>query len=174
MSPRRKKVLVLGAGMIGSAIARDLAADPALRVDVADARADAVARVAALAPVGRLRTDLDRPGAARRLADGYDLVLGALPSLIGFGTVRSAVEAGRAIVDISFMPEDARRLDSLAQRNGVTAVVDCGVAPGLSNMMAGAAASRLDPPERLEILVGGLPVERRWPFDYRPASHRGT
>jgi saccharopine dehydrogenase-like NADP-dependent oxidoreductase len=49
----------------------------------------------------------------------------------------------------------------------VTAVVDCGVAPGLSNMMCGAAAARLDPLESVEIYVGGLPAERHWPFDYK-------
>jgi saccharopine dehydrogenase-like NADP-dependent oxidoreductase len=167
MSERTKKVVVLGAGMIGSAMARDLAADAGLRVDVADARADALERVAAQAPVGRVRADLASPDAVRRLVGGYDLVIDALPSVIGFQTLRAVIEAGRTIVDISFMPENLLDLDPLARGRGVVAVADCGVAPGLSNMMAGAAASRLDPCERVEIYVGGLPVERRWPFDYK-------
>jgi saccharopine dehydrogenase-like NADP-dependent oxidoreductase len=49
----------------------------------------------------------------------------------------------------------------------VTAVVDCGVAPGVSNLMVGHAAARLERCERVEIYVGGLPAERRWPFDYK-------
>jgi len=163
----RKKVVVLGAGMIGSAMARDLAADSGLQVDVADARADSLERVAAQAPVGAVRADLASPEAVRRLVATYDLVVGALPSVIGFQTLRAAIEAGRPVVDISFMPETLLDLDPLARERGVVAVADCGVAPGLSNMMAGAAASRLDPCERIEIYVGGLPVERRWPFDYK-------
>jgi lysine 6-dehydrogenase len=70
-------------------------------------------------------------------------------------------------VDISFMAEDPLQLSALAQARGVTAVVDCGVAPGMSNLLCGHAAARLDPCESLAIYVGGLPVERRWPFEYK-------
>jgi saccharopine dehydrogenase-like NADP-dependent oxidoreductase len=167
MSESLKKVVVLGAGMVGQAIARDLAADAGLRVDVADVRPEALARVAARAEVGTVRADLANPDAVRRLVGGYELAVGALPSVIGLQTLRAVIEAGRRYVDISFMPEDALELDALAREKGVTAVVDCGVAPGLSNMMCGAAAARLRPAESVEIYVGGLPVERRWPFDYK-------
>jgi saccharopine dehydrogenase-like NADP-dependent oxidoreductase len=162
-----KKVVVLGAGMIGTAMARDLAEDSGLRVDVADVRPEALARVAEDGGVGTVKADLGNPEAVRRLAGRYDFVVGALPSVIGLQTVRAVVEAGRDMVDISFMPENALELDELAREHGATVVVDAGVAPGLSNMMAGHAASRLDPCQRIEIDVGGLPVERRWPFDYK-------
>lgn len=162
-----RKVVVLGAGMVGAAIARDLADDSGLRVDVADVRPDSLERVAERARVGRVRADLGRPEVLRRLVAGYDLVVGALPSVIGLQTVRTVIDAGRDLVDISFMPEDALELDGLARERGVTAVVDCGVAPGLSNMMCGRAASLLEPCERVEIYVGGLPVARHWPFDYK-------
>jgi len=168
MRDSTKKVVVLGAGMVGQAIARDLAADAGLRVDVADVRKEALDRVAAQAPVGTVRADLANPAAVGRLVAGYELAVGALPSVIGLQTLRAVIEAGRSqYVDISFMPEDALELDSLAREHGVTAVVDCGVAPGLSNMMCGAAAARLKSVESVEIYVGGLPVERRWPFDYK-------
>ena len=114
-----------------------------------------------------MRADLRDPEVVTGLVREHDLVIGALPSHIGFATVRAVIEAGRDLVDISFMPEDARELDAFARERGVTAVVDCGVAPGVSNMMAGFAAGQLDPCEKLEIYVGGLPVERRWPFDYK-------
>jgi lysine 6-dehydrogenase len=67
------------------------------------------------------------------------------------------------------MPEDPLELDSLAKRNSVTAVVDCGVAPGMSHLLAGCAASQLLPCDNIEIYVGGLPRERRWPFEYKAA-----
>jgi saccharopine dehydrogenase-like NADP-dependent oxidoreductase len=167
MSDTAKKVVVLGAGMVGAAIARDLADDAGLRVDVADLRAEPLERVAGRARVGTVRADLASPDAVRRLASAYDLVVGALPSVIGLETLRTVIQAGRDVVDISFMPENALELDPLAREHGVTAVVDCGVAPGLSNMMCGAAAARLDPLESVEIYVGGLPVARHWPFDYK-------
>ena len=167
MSDGTKKVVVLGAGMVGAAIARDLADDAGLRVDVADMRPESLERVAERAKVGKVRADLASPDAVRRLVAAYDLVVGALPSVIGFETVKTVIEAGRDLVDISFMPEDARALDGLARERRVTVVVDCGVAPGLSNMMCGYAASRLEPYERIEIYVGGLPVARHWPFDYK-------
>jgi len=163
----KKTVVVLGAGMVGAAMAMDLAADARLRVDVADLRKESLERVAARAPVGTQTADLRNPDAVRRLVAGYDLVVGALPSAIGFQTLRAVTEAGRDLVDISFMPENALELDALARERGTTAVVDCGVAPGLSNMMVGRAASSLDPAERVEIYVGGLPVARLWPFDYK-------
>jgi saccharopine dehydrogenase-like NADP-dependent oxidoreductase len=167
MSESTRKVVVLGAGMVGQAIARDLADDAGLRVDVADVRAEALERIAQRAAVGTVRADLANPEAVRRLVAGYELAVGALPSVIGRQTLRAVLEAGRNYVDISFMPEDALELDAVARERGVVAVVDCGVAPGLSNMMCGAAAARLDPVEEVEIYVGGLPVERRWPFDYK-------
>jgi lysine 6-dehydrogenase len=148
-------------------MALDLAADSGLRVDVADMRGEALDRLEGRADVGRLKVAVGDGAALRRLVGAYDLVVGALPSVIGFEALRTVVDAGRDVVDISFMPENALEIDGLARERGTTAVVDCGVAPGLSNMMAGAAAARLDPCERVEILVGGLPVERRWPFDYK-------
>jgi lysine 6-dehydrogenase len=163
----KKKVVVLGAGMVGAAMAMDLAADPGLRVDVADVRPEALERVASRARVATRTADLARPQAVSRLVSDYDLVVGALPSAIGLQTVRAVAESGRDLVDISFMPENALELDPLARERGSTVVVDCGVAPGLSNMMVARAASSLDPAERVEIYVGGLPLARLWPFDYK-------
>jgi saccharopine dehydrogenase-like NADP-dependent oxidoreductase len=58
-------------------------------------------------------------------------------------------------------------LDALAKQHGVTAVVDCGVCPGLSNVAIGYAAASLDMTHAIHIMVGGLPVVRRWPYEYK-------
>ena len=163
----RKRVVILGGGMIGSAMATDLAGEVDWDIAVADVRSTALERLPSRGRVATLHADLADPSEVRRLAAGYDLVLGALPSAIGFQTLRAVLEAGRDYVDISFMPEDALALDTLAVQRGVTAVVDCGIAPGVSNMMIGHAAARLERCLRVEAYVGGLPVERRWPFDYK-------
>lgn len=159
-----RKVIVLGAGMVGATIARDLASD--CEVTVADLRPEALARLDGLA-LRPLRADLADPEAVRRAVAGFDVAVGALSSKLGLQTLRAVIEAGTSYCDISFMADDALQLDALARQRGVTAIVDCGVAPGLSNVLIGWAVRQLDACERIEILVGGLPVERRWPYEYK-------
>jgi len=166
----RTAVLVLGGGMVGSAMAVDLAGDPRFDVSVADRSEAALARVVQRAPAGRLRAlraDCSDVREVARLAGGAGLVLGALPSVFVLQTLRTVIEARKPYVDISFMAEDPLALDGLARERGVCAVVDCGVAPGMSNMFCGHAVSRMAPCTHLEIYVGGLPVERRWPYEYK-------
>jgi saccharopine dehydrogenase-like NADP-dependent oxidoreductase len=169
-------VLVLGAGMVGSVMAADLAMD--CDVTIADARPGALAaaakRAGAMAGARRVVTreaDLSSAAALRELVKPFDLVCGALSSKIGFQTLRTVIEAGKNYCDISFFAEDALELDGLAKQHGVTAVVDCGVAPGMSNMITGAEVARLERAggraESVAIYVGGLPRERRWPFQYK-------
>lgn len=169
------RAVVLGAGMVGSVMATDLAVDPAFHVTIADARRDALDRAVdrcrlAGAPADRVRTicaDLSNTRELTRAIADADIVLGALASSIGFQTLKAVIEAGKNYSDISFMPEDAIDLDPLAKQHGVTAVVDMGVAPGMSNLIAGHLAATLVPCESIEIYVGGLPRERRWPFQYK-------
>lgn len=163
----RQKIVILGGGMIGSAMAMDLKRSGRHDVTVAELRPEVRERLAARYGVATRAADLSRPEAIRELVRDYDLVLGALPSVYGYRTLEAVIAAGKDYCDISFMPENALELDARARREGVTAVVDCGVAPGVSNVMAGYAATRLDPFQSLEIYVGGLPRERRWPYDYK-------
>ncbi len=166
------KAIVLGCGMVGSVMATDLAGDEAFEVTVADTRAGALeAAVRRAAAQGRtvetVEVDWSDAGTLTDLIGPYDIVLGAMASTIGFASLRTIIEAGKNFCDITFMPEDAIDLDELARERGVTAVVDCGVAPGMSNLLAGYGASLLDECKNIEIYVGGLPRERRWPFEYK-------
>jgi saccharopine dehydrogenase-like NADP-dependent oxidoreductase len=70
-------------------------------------------------------------------------------------------------VDIAFFPEDPFGLDGLARSHGVTVVVDCGVAPGMSNLLVGHAARQMEAVDRVLVYVGGLPEVREWPYDYK-------
>ena len=162
-----KQVLVLGAGMVGSTIAADLASDPGLEVTLADVSPQALARAASKAKLTTRVSDLSNTESLKSLVSGFDLVAGALPSRFGFAALRTVIEAGKPFVDISFMPEDAQELDALAKKHGVTAVVDCGVAPGISNLLSGYASANLDSVDSIDICVGGLPVERSLPFEYK-------
>ena len=167
------RAIVLGSGMVGSVMAIDLAADPAWEVCVADARAEpleATVRKVAEQTGRQIETRLadlsDDRTFSKTVAD-HDIVLGALGSAIGFNALGRVIEAGKPYADISFMPEDALMQSEAARQRDVTAVVDCGVAPGLSNMMAGEAVRRLDRCDAIEIYVGGLPRQRNWPFEYK-------
>lgn len=161
------RVVILGGGLVGTAMALDLARTPGFRVTVADAKPEALSRLAARTGAATLEVDLSSSDAVERTVAGFDLVLGALSSRLGLQTLHAVLEARRPYVDIAFMAEDAWKLDALAKQRGTVAVIDCGVAPGSSNVAIGWAASRMDPCERVEIYVGGLPVVRSWPFEYK-------
>lgn len=163
------KAMVLGAGRVGAVMAADLARDPAFSVTVADVREESLARAREWSggKVKTVRLDLVSPAAIKDAVGPYDLVLGSLASHLGFEALRAVIEAGKNYSDISFMPEDAIDLDSLARERGVTAVVDIGVAPGMSNLLAGYEAGRMDRCDSIEIYVGGLPKVRSWPFEYK-------
>jgi len=149
-------------------MAMDLAADPNFNVTVADQCDEALSRLKQRVPAASaVKVDLADPHKVRRLVGEYDIVLGALSSTIGFRALRAVIEAGRNYCDISFMPENALELDDLARHEGVTAVVDNGVAPGMSNMFVGWAQTQLDEIESVAIYVGGLPRQRTWPFEYK-------
>ena len=160
--------IVLGAGMVGSVMAWDLARDDDFNVAIADRSEDALARAKARDPrIETLTLDLSDLDAVKKAIEPFDIVLGAAASHLGYELLRTVIEAGKSYADISFMPEDALDHDELARANGVTCVVDCGVAPGMSNLLCGRAVAALDACDDLEIYVGGLPVERRWPFEYK-------
>lgn len=169
----KKRVAVLGGGMVGAAISLDLAADPSISVVVLDKSEDALAAISGRHAVETRLVNLTEPDAIRESVAGFDLVMGALPGALGFSVLGAVIDAGRPYCDISFMPEDAMDLSPKAKALGVPVVFDCGVAPGLSHMMAGHAAHALDPCERIRIYVGGLPAERRWPFEYKAGFSPG-
>jgi len=163
------RILVLGAGMVGTIIAADLGEEPGFRVTLVD-RSPAALAAASTRCNGRIQTreaDLSDPQTILALAKEHDAVAGALASHLGLRALEAVIDAGKPYCDISFMPEDAWTRDGRARAAGVTAVVDCGVAPGMSNLLAGAGVLDLDEPEDVEILVGGLPRERRFPYQYK-------
>lgn len=171
--------IVLGAGMIGSVIARDLAThSPRLDVTVADARPAALERVSAgvKAAGGGVRTvvaDLSDPAVVKRIVKEADVVCGAVASGVAYAVLRAVMESGKLYSDISFMGEDADTLDAVARQHGGTAVVDIGVAPGMSHVLAADCHRRLAAKgiksESLRIYVGGLPRVRTWPYQYKAA-----
>ena len=157
-------LLVLGAGAQGRVIALDLAERlPAARVTVADVRDP---HLPARPNLSWREADCSTPEAIARLMSEHDLAVGALPSRFGFGAMRAAIEAKRTLVDVSFCGQDALELDAPARAAGVTIVPDAGLAPGISNLVAGEAYARRGAPRELLILVGGVAQDPSRPYGY--------
>lgn len=160
------KIIVLGCGLVGKAIVGDLAKEKDIELTVVDANEAALEAATRGLDVKAQVMDLRKSGATTAAVKGQELVVGAVPGWLGRDVVREVIEAGKPIADISFMPEDPFELDGLAKEKGVAAIVDCGIAPGTSNLLVGRAASELDEIVDVNILVGGLPVIRRLPYEY--------
>jgi len=162
------KVIVLGCGKIGAVIAREFHRRvPASRLTMADLDENRARNAAAAIPGAVYATiDTSGPGSLIKKIRGHSLVLGALPGDYGYAAIKAAVEAGVHMVDVSFTPENPMRLDADAKEKGVTVIPDCGVAPGLSNMLVGYGASKLDKVDSAHVMVGGIPETPVPPLGY--------
>ncbi len=160
-------VLVLGCGLVGRPMALDLANDESFNVTVADINLKNLKKIPATLPIKKMQKDLSNPDQIKSLLKKADIVINAVPGFMGFNTLREIIKAKKNVVDIAFFPENPFELDELAKQNNVTAVVDCGVAPGMSNLLAGYVDSILDKTETVLIYVGGLPVVREFPYEYK-------
>jgi saccharopine dehydrogenase-like NADP-dependent oxidoreductase len=96
----------------------------------------------------------------------HDLVINAVPGFLGFETLKAIIEADMNVIDIAFFPENSLDLDALAKKHNVTAIVDCGVAPGMDNVILGYYNEIMKLTD-FECLVGGLPKTKKWPFCYK-------
>ena len=158
-----KKVIILGAGLIGSTIAADLVKD--YDVTSVDSNSNRLKPLADI-KIDTITADLSSQSEIKKVIKDFDLVIGALPGFLGFKVLKSIIEVEKNVVDISFFPEDAFLLDELAKKKRVTAVVDCGVSPGLSNIILGYHYKRMKV-NNYNCIVGGLPYKRDWPFQYK-------
>lgn len=162
------KVIVLGAGLVGAPMALDLAKDPGFEVTAADVNQSSLRALKSKDPqIETIQRDLSDPGEVTSLVADYDLVLSAVPGFMGYETAKAIIQAGKDCVDIAFYEEDPFTLDELAQAKNVTMVMDCGVCPGMNNVLIMKAIRQLDQTESVVTYVGGLPVVREWPTEYK-------
>lgn len=159
------KIAVLGAGMVGRTIASDLA--DRHEVHSFDRDESALQKLHRKTPeIAVHRADLADVAAYSGWLNEFDLVITAVPGFMGFRTLEAVIRSGKPVVDISFFPEDSRVLDALAKSVGVTVVTDCGVAPGMGNLILGRYNEEMEV-SRFECYVGGLPLIRKKPFEYK-------
>jgi lysine 6-dehydrogenase len=159
------QILVLGAGMVGSAMAADLSKK--YTVSLADLSIQRLEHIKQKHQnINIVQVDVCDTVKLQSILQAFDFVVCAVPGFLGFQTIKTVIEAGKNVVDISFFPENALELDALAKVNSVTAIVDCGVAPGMHNIILGYYNEKLKLTD-FETLVGGLPKVKKWPFNYK-------
>ena len=158
-------VIVLGAGMVGSAMAIDMAKNH--NVTLTDLSKKVLDNVKLKHNSLTTQTlDVTDKAELQNTIKQHDLVINAVPGFLGFETLRSIIEAGMNVIDIAFFPENSLELDALAKEHNVTAIVDCGVAPGMDNVILGYYNEKMKLTD-FECLVGGLPKVKKWPFCYK-------
>lgn len=169
------KMLVLGAGLQGSACAYDLLQNPACtEVRLADKSVDHLP--AFLQPyIGgeRLKPitlDVKDPKAVAAAMQGVQSVMCAIPYYFNLPMTEAAIAAGAHFCDLggnTEIVENQKKLDDAAAKRGVTVIPDCGLAPGMVNILAQMGIDRLDSTERVKIFVGGLPQHPEGPLKYQ-------
>ena len=158
-------IAVLGAGMVGRAIALDLAKHyPVTSFDLDAMNLEGLK--SGNTAIQTIATDLSRFDEYANWLNTFDTVVTAVPGFMGYKTLEAVINAGKDVVDISFFPEDALQLDGLAKAKNVTAITDCGVAPGVSNFIIGRYNEEMEITS-FECYVGGLPANPRPPFYYK-------
>jgi lysine 6-dehydrogenase len=160
------KVVVLGCGAVGKYIAIDLCKDPEFEVISVDVNREVLEQLASEHPIQIRVEDLSTEKGVLRAVEDADIVIGSVPYSLGYTMLESVIRAGKNIVDISYFMEDPFGLDDLAKEKGVTAVVDCGVVPGMANIILGDHSRKMKV-RRYECYVGGVPKSRNTPLGYK-------
>ncbi|MCP4234675.1 MAG: NAD(P)-binding domain-containing protein [Aestuariibacter sp.] len=160
------KIVILGCGAVGRYMAIDLCQDSDCEVISVDVNRDNLEQLASEYPIQIRVEDLSTEEGIRRAVEDADIVIGSVPGFMGYKMLETVIRAGKDIVDISYFPEDPFNLDDLAKDMGVTAVVDCGVVPGISNIILGDLGRKMKV-DRYECYVGGVPKSKTAPFGYK-------
>ena len=168
------RMLVLGAGLQGSACAYDLLQNPDVKeVRLADLKVDHLPGFLAPYSGKRLlptRLDVRDADAVRAVMRESDAVMSAIPYYFNLELATLAAEVGVHFCDLGGNTEivfKQKELDAKAKAKGVTIVPDCGLAPGMVNILAQYGIDRLDEVKAVRIFVGGLPQNPEPPLNYQ-------
>jgi len=167
-------MLVLGAGLQGSACAYDLLQNPDVtEVRLADLHIDHLADF--LKPYSGKRLiptplDVRDADAVRALMRGCDAVMSAIPYYFNLDMAKYAVEVGVNFCDLGGNTDivfEQKKLDARAKEQKCTVIPDCGLAPGMDTILAQYGISQLDEVDSVKIFVGGLPQHPEGPLKYQ-------
>lgn len=161
-------VIVLGGGLVGAPMAYDLAKDEDIKVTVADREQVILENIMSNDKnISVIQKDLSVPKDVTELVSSFDMVINAVPGFMGFETAKAIIKAKKDCTCIAFYEEDPFDLDQLAKDNDVTMIMDCGIYPGMGSALIMDATQKLDTVDEIITYVGGLPVIREWPSQYK-------
>ena len=161
-----KKIAVLGAGMVGRTMALELAkTHEVVSFDLNQQNLDLLIKRDSKIQTRTINL-LDPSINLKEVLGFADLVVNAVPGFMGYRVLELVIKAGKNSVDISFFPESIAPLHLLAIENNVCSIMDCGVAPGMSNLILGRYNQEFKI-HNFKFYVGGLPVVREKPFEYK-------
>ena len=173
------KALILGgSGIQGAAVAQDMVReDRVTDVVIAARRKEALEATASWLRNEKLKTECvdvsDKDSLVKLIKEGeFDVVVSSVPWRVAITPLEASIEAGVNFLDFGLyqnlaFDENISKFKENAENIGVTVVPSCGVAPGLTNMLAGYGASKLDEVDKIHIFVGGIPEKPQPPLGYK-------
>ena len=160
-----KKIFQVGAGLVGKTMALDLSQDYELYL--ADLDLDLLNSIKNHdSSIHINQINVQNQNELSLWIAEADIVLLAVPGFLGYQSLKTIINCGKDVVDISFSPENVLTLDQLAKEKNVTVVVDAGVAPGIPNYLLGYWNTKLEI-NSFDYCVGGLPKNPSPPYNYK-------
>jgi lysine 6-dehydrogenase len=164
------KTLILGCGNIGTTAAQDLANNmPKTQITLADndkQKAKTTSDKIAKNNVTWTQLDATNHQQLEKTITDMDLIMGFLPGKLGYHLMQECIKAQKNLIDVSFMEENPLTLQKEATKANITIIPDCGLAPGISNILIGHATTKLTKTRKIHIMVGGLPERPIPPLEY--------
>lgn len=166
------RIGIFGSGLMGATIARDLVrlkdVEQVVVFDVNRDRLKALTRIEPSAKLSVKLHDVRHRSKTVKLLKRFDVGVGALPHGLSEYAIESAVQASVNFVDLIFgWRFQESKINHAARKRGITIIPACGLAPGLTNILAKNAADKMDRADEVHIKVGGIPEHPRPPLNYR-------
>lgn len=167
------RFMIVGGGMQGRACAFDMVrqdgVDEVLLADASEAMLASAKRFLRSPKVRYAKVDASKPDAVGRLAKGRDTLVSCVPYFFNLGLAKAALKNKVNFVDLGGSTPVVLKelaLDKAAKKAGIGIVPDCGLGPGMTNIIGAAAINDLDRADEVLIRDGGLPQDPRPPMNY--------
>ncbi len=168
------KIIVLGAGMMGKALAYDLSKYSNFdSIAIADRDKKKLQYIIEITNAGNIKSqyvNIERTKDIKRLFLNYDIAISAVPYKFNYILAKIAIETNTHFLDLggnNDIVENERSLFEKAKRKGVTIIYDCGLAPGLSSVIVRDIVEQMESIDYVKIRVGGLPIDPKPPLNYQ-------
>ena len=168
------KIVLLGAGKMAYAIAYDLVNNSQVKqvvvgdIRIADARR--LAEFLKSEKVKLLKLDATNYRKVLKTIQGSACVIGSTTYSHNYLLTKACIQAKTNFCDLGgnvYVVRQQRALNKPAQKAGVTVIPDCGLAPGMVNVLAYHWVKNFDSVDALKIRVGGLPQKPRNLLNYQ-------